>query len=264
LTSSGWAGHDRPPTMSPILRSILIGTGALALLAAINFHPLLSPKTPGMRAYRSLGLTVHALPRDEGEAAVIAHAILQQRDRVARALNAVEIDVEVILYPDRKALHRKTLGLAGYFLPDWFIGDNTRRYVLITSPANPGPAHSRESVVRAAVHEYVHVLTDRRNRHLSYWLKEGLALYLAEQTPGADSIRSARDITYEEYANPNALQFADVGGYTLAYTLIHYLEDTFGWDRVVGLTAAGATVSSVLGLTERDLFDNWKAYLQGI
>ena len=156
---------------------------------------------------------------------------------------------------------RPDIGLAGVFLPDWFIGDNTREYVLITSPAAPGPAHSRESVEQAAVHEYVHVLTDRRNKKLGYWFKEGIALYLAEQKPSRDSLRAVSHITWEEYSRPNALQFARVGGYSLAYTLIEYIIEEHGWEAVIQLVEPGAASTSILGYGERELFERWKAWL---
>jgi hypothetical protein len=146
-------------------------------------------------------------------------------------------------------------------LPDWFIGDNTRRYVLITSPAAPGPAHSRESIERAAVHEYVHVVTDRRNKELGYWLKEGFALYLAGQKPAREELRARSGISFEEFSRPSALQFAEVGGYQLAYGLIDYLTATYGWERAVALIESGATYQSVLGIDERQLFDAWKEHL---
>ena len=177
-----------------------------------------------------------------------------ESSRHCRPTNPKESDHHL---SDRAALKRKTLGLAGHFLPDWFIGRNTRDYVLITSPASPGPEHTRESVIQAAVHEYVHVLTDRRNPRLGYWLKEGIALYLADQRPEIQAIRATRDITLAEFSSPNAIQFANVGGYTLAYTLIAYLDEAYGWESVIALTAPGATYESVLGKDARSVFEEW-------
>jgi hypothetical protein len=189
---------------------------------------------------------------------VLAGRIASQSAAVVEALDGVDAEgVEIIVYPSRAALHRKTIGLIGLLLPDWFIGDNTRDYVLITSPAAPGPAHTRETIERAAVHEYVHVMTDRRHRELGYWLKEGIALYLAGQAPDAAEVRRHSDLTYEEFANPSALQFAEVGGYALAFTMIEYLVANYGWSAVVRLVDPEATYESVLGITERELYDQW-------
>ncbi len=234
----------------------------IALAALVNFAPMASLGMPGMKEYRSHGMRVLAMPGDQADAERLAARIERQAGAVAQALGMADTaGIGIIVYPSRKDLHRKTIGFAGAFLPDWFIGDNTREWVLISSPSNPGPAHSRESIEQAAVHEYVHVLTDRVNKSLGYWLKEGIALYLAGQEPSVESIRSYADLRWEEYSKPNALQFADVGGYTLAHALIQYIIERYGWDAVVSLVPAGASTESILGLSPRALFDEWKSWL---
>ncbi len=234
----------------------------IALAAIVNFAPMASLGMPGMKEYRIHGMRVLAMPGDQADAERLAARIERQAGAVGQALGMADnAGIGIIVYPSRKDLHRKTIGFAGAFLPDWFIGDNTREWVLISSPANPGPAHSRESIEQAAVHEYVHVLTDRVNKGLGYWLKEGIALYLAGQEPSVESIRSYADLSWEEYSKPNALQFAEVGGYTLAHALIQYIVERYGWESVVSLVPAGASMEAKLGLSPRALFDDWKAWL---
>lgn len=245
-------------------RRVLMVLTVIAIAAAVNFLPMITPMVPGMESYSYSGITVHAMEKDADEAEVIAARVAEASEGLRKALK-METEhnepIEIIVYPNRKALHRKTIGLAGYFLPAWFIGDNTRKYVLITSPAEPGPAHSRESIIQASVHEYVHLLTDRRNKKMGYWLKEGFALYLAEQKPSRASVAAVRDITWEEYANPSAIQFAEVGGYSLAYNLLEYLITGYGWEKVVELIEPGASYKSVFGVEERELFEEWKEQL---
>ena len=205
-------------------KKIVMIISVLALIAAVNFLPMATFKVPCMETYNFSGIDVHAMEKDAEEAQIIAARIKEQSGRLQRALNMESEHneaIEIIVYPNQKALHRKTIGLAGYFLPAWFFGDNTKKYVLITSPAEPGPVHSRESIIQASVHEYVHLLTDRRNKKLGYWLKESFALYLAEQKPSRESVASRREITWEEYANPSAIQFSNLGGYILAYDLLY-------------------------------------------
>lgn len=238
---------------------------AIALAALVNFAPMASLGMPGMKEYRYHGMRVLAKPGDQADAERLASRIERQAGAVAEALGMEDTEgIGIIVYPSRKDLHRKTIGFAGAFLPDWFIGDNTKDWVLITSPANPGPSHSRESIEQAAVHEYVHVLTDRVNKGLGYWLKEGIALYLAGQEPSTESIRSYAGIRWEDYSTPSALQFAEVGGYTLAHALIQYIVERYGWDAVVSLVPADADMEAVIGIGPRALFDEWKARLQAL
>lgn len=247
--------------MKAVLRIVLIVFASVAVLVAINFAPMVSLKTPAMREYTAHGLTVWAAPTDVDEVEPLAARVASQSAAVVEALDGVDASgVEIIVYPNRDALKRKTFGLAGMLmLPDWFIGRNTTDYVLIASPGEPGPAHTRESIVQASVHEYVHVMTDRRHREMGYWMKEGIALYLAGQVPDESAVRRHSDLTWAEFSSPNAMQFAEVGGYTLAYTMIEYLIDRYGWDAVVGLVDPQASYESVLGVTERELFDEWIA-----
>jgi len=247
--------------MNKPLLIVFLTASVITLAAIVNFIPMVSLKVPGMKEYSFHGITVYAKDNDAPEAQRVAERIYRSSPEVVAALGAEDAAVKVILYPDQKALHRKTIGLAGIFLPSWFIGDNTREYVLITTPAAPGPSHTRESVEQAAVHEYVHVLTDRHNKKLGYWFKEGIALYLAEQKPSRENLRAASPITWEEYSRPSALQFARVGGYSLAYTLIEYIVEKHGWGAVIELINPGVTSESVLGCDDRELFEGWKTWL---
>ena len=236
--------------------------GALVVIGMINFAPLVSRKTPGMKHYTAEGISVYAHPRDAEEVERITEKIAGSRDRIAASFRGADTEgIEVIIYPNRAALKRKTIGLAGLLLPDWYIGKNTSDLVLITSPAQPGPAHTRQSVEQAAVHEYVHVLTDRQNKGMGYWLKEGFALYLAGQEPDPADVLGNRDITYEEFSTPNAVQFAEVGGYSLAYTMMEYLETQYGWDRVLDFLEPGKDFAEVTGRSEREFFEEWKTWL---
>jgi hypothetical protein len=240
--------------------------GALVLIGMINFTPMVSLKTPGMQAYESHGITVFAEREDEEEVEKIAGRIAESSARVAGSLGDADTEkIDVIIYPTSAALKRKTIGLVGMLLlPDWYIGKNTSDHVLITSPAKPGPQHTRESIEQAAVHEFVHVLTDRRNKTMGYWLKEGFALYLADQRPSIEAIRAERDITWEEYSKPNAIQFAEVGGYTLAFTLLQYLEEEYGWDTVLKFLEPENTFLSVTGKEKREVFEEWKNWLGSV
>ncbi len=240
--------------------------GLLVALIAVNFIPMAWLHTPGMNEYEMSGITTYAVSSDKQAAEAIADRVASSQDRILQAMGNIDTSgIDIIVYPDRSALKRKTLGFAGILLlPDWFIGRNTMNSVLITSPQAPGPEHTYESVVQAAVHEYVHVLTYRVNRNLDHWLMEGIAVYLAQQVPSDGMVRdTAEAITYERFAKTNSIQFANVGGYALSYTLIAYIEETYGWDKVMALIEPGATYESVLGRSKRDVFEAWRSHLLG-
>jgi hypothetical protein len=57
------------------------------------------------------------------------------------------------------------------------------------------------------------------------------------------------------------LQFAEVGGYHLAYHMMEYLTERYGWERVLELTEPGASWERVLGANKRTVFGEWRRSL---
>jgi len=248
--------------MKKMLKVVFVLLGMIILLALINFVPLASLKTRNMQSVVIDGIHVYAEPKDFANAERIVSNIIVSSNKIHKALGMnEEQDIELFIYPDRKALHRKTIGFAGFFLPDWYIGRNNTESVFITSPSEPGPQHTRESIEKAAVHEYVHAMTDRRNKRMGYWMKEAFALYLAEQVPQLSSVRGSDDITFAEYKTQNPMEFANVGGYSLSYTYMEFLIEEIGWERVLGFLDSNKTFEEITGQKEEDVFQQWKNWL---
>jgi hypothetical protein len=251
--------------LKTILKTAVIVLGAVMVLALINFSPLMSLKTRTMQSYTIDGIQVYAEQKDLSNAERIVSEIKKSSNRIHGALGIKEDQkIGLYLYPDRKVLHRKTIGFAGWFLPDWYIGRNSMENVFITSPSEPGPEHSRESIEKAAVHEYVHAMTDRQNRNMSYWMKEAFALYLAEQEPELSSLRANSQITFTEYKTQNPMEFATVGGYSLSYNYMQYLVEQIGWERVLGFLNPDKTFEYITGIKEEVFFRQWKQSLSDI
>lgn len=153
--------------MKRVVRYFLTAAVVLVALVAINFLPMLTQFVPGMQRNTYNGIVVYARQSDGRDAWRIAERISSSGLKVPEAPGATETDpIEVVVYPNRAALARKTLGLVGMLLPSWYVGTNTTDRVLVVSPSAPGPAHTRESVEQAALHEYARVLAYRSNREL--------------------------------------------------------------------------------------------------
>jgi len=242
--------------MKKMLKVVLVLLGMIILLALINFVPLASLKTRNMQSVVIDGIHVYAEPKDFAHAERIVSNIIVCSNKIHKALGMnEEQDIELFIYPNRKALHRKTIGFAGFFLPDWYIGRNNTESVFITSPSEPGPQHTRESIEKAAVHEYVHAMTDRQNKRMGYWMKEAFALYLAEQAPQLSSIQGSDDITFAEYKTQNPIEFANVGGYSLSYSYMEFLIEDLGF------LVPNKTFEEITGQKEEEMFQQWKNWL---
>jgi hypothetical protein len=113
-------------TMTVLFRNVVCVFGIFVIAALVNFAPMLTLRMPGMEEYSFYGMRVVAKPSDKADAERVAARIEKQAGTVAAALGITQsTEIGVIVYPSRKDLHRKTIGFAGAFLPDWFIGDNT-------------------------------------------------------------------------------------------------------------------------------------------
>jgi len=245
--------------MRKVIKGIGYVLGLIIVLALINFLPLASLKTRKMQRYTIEGITVYAEQKDSSNAERIVSKIQISSHQIHEALGIQDgQNIGLYMYPDRKTLHRKTIGFAGWFLPDWYIGRNSSENVFITSPSEPGPKHSRESIEKAAVHEYVHAMTDRQNRNMGYWMKEAFALYLADQEPDLSTLRANSQITFAEYKTQNPMEFANVGGYSLAFNYMQFLVEEIGWERVLGFLTPGKTFEDITGRKEEVVFQQWK------
>ncbi|MDZ7794235.1 MAG: hypothetical protein U5P10_11280 [Spirochaetia bacterium] len=57
------------------------------------------------------------------------------------------------------------------------------------------------------------------------------------------------------------MQFAKVGGYSLAYKMMEYLETQYGREKVLGFLTPGTTYEDVTGNLKQEFFTQWKEWL---
>ena len=62
-------------------KRIVMIISVLALIAAVNFLPMVTFKVPGMETYNFSGIDVHAMEKDAEEAQIIAARIKEQSGR---------------------------------------------------------------------------------------------------------------------------------------------------------------------------------------
>ena len=229
----------------------------------IMIWPVLQLKTAGMKCLR--GEWIDVWYEDEREAAedLFQYADLQVRG-IAEKLGFTEKqNVSIYIYDSQKTMQSKKYGWIAPLLGlDWYIGDNIGTNVILTSPANPGKEHSYNSVREALPHEIVHAYISVINPKIALWLTEGCALYL---TNGEDFrmeyLEEYGIPSYEETMTGSPLVFAKCNGYQFAHTYIEYLDRTYGWDRVMALLKT-EDYEAVFGKTRREIYDEWKRYLE--
>lgn len=172
-------------------------------------------------------------------------------------------DVHVFIYDNQKTMQEKKYGLIGPMLGlDWYIGDNMGTNVILTSPANPGPAHTYEEIKEAVLHEIVHAYISVINPNIHLWLNEGMALYLSNGEKFSSTILDDMAIpSFKAIQTKNPITFSNIGGYTFAHTYIEYLDKEYGWNKVLKLIKT-EDYETVFGKTQKEIYEEWAKYIK--
>lgn len=235
----------------------------IIVILCLQFVPMLSFRTLSMVEQKIEGFNVFYEPDDKIMPGILVKELILNRKIIEHSLNRSTNEViNLYIYPSIISFHVKRFGtVVGILLPEWIIGDNTSNDILIVSPLRPGKQHSYESIIKACVHEYVHVLSYRINPEIDKWLKEGLAVYLSGQKPQKGLLST---ISSSDFSNINGLRFADIGGYQLSYYLVEYITINYGFNKVIELVITGSDYNKVFNKDKRVIFNEWMKYLSVI
>jgi hypothetical protein len=173
--------------------------------------------------------------------------------------------IRIYIYDSQSTMQQKKYGLIGAALGlDWYIGDNIKSDVILTSPANPGELHDYEDVKKAALHEIVHAYNYLINKDMTYWVDNGLAGYLSGQEPAYQMCTYSPIPTLEQTRVKGLtapIKFANYGGYEYSYAYIEYLTDTYSWEKVRDFAKSG-DYEGEFGLSEGQVYDGFAEYVK--
>lgn len=243
---------------------LIIGTTLLCIFAiiVINFIPTCKLKTNNMTKIEGNWINVYY--ENEKEAAEdVFNLADKETGQIANKLGfSKKENVNIYIYDQQNTMQKKKYGLIGPMLGlDWYIGDNIGTDVILTSPANPGPAHDYHSIKNAVVHEIIHAYISVKNPNIQLWLTEGMALYLSNGEPFYKDILNSMEIpTYSDTKTRNPIRFSNCGGYTFAHTYIEYLDVTYGWDKVCELIVS-EDYEGIFNKKQEDIYYEWVEYI---
>lgn len=248
--------------MRKIKKGLFTILSVFVIAVVINFIPAFSFKTANMKELCGSWITVYYENEESAAEDVWAYANTETA-YVAKKLGFSECpDVNVYIYDRQSTMQTKKYGYIAPLLGlDWYIGDNIGTNVILTSPANPGKVHDYDNNKYAVLHEIVHAYVGTINRNIDLWLTEGCALYLSNGAPFyKEYIQDMGIPTYRDTCSNNPLIFSNCGGYTYAHTYIEYLENTYGWDRVLELIET-ENYEECLGKSRKDIYNEWVSYV---
>jgi len=169
----------------------------------------------------------------------------------------------VYIYMRQSSLHIRKAGYLTLLVPlDWYIGDNKKDIVLIVSPNSENRMHNENSILEAAIHEFVHTVNYQINPQLPYFLDNGVATYLSGQKPYNDFAQYLEipDIDYLEIENQK--KFGETDGYFLSYTFIEFLDLKYGWEAVIDLINGELTYDEIFSKGKEQIYYEWKEYVE--
>lgn len=239
--------------------------GLLLFLIAvliINFIPTFHLKTSGMKMLSGNWGNVYYETEEAAAKDVFQYADDATED-IAKKLGFKEKqDINVYIYDYQSKMQRKKYGFIAPLLNlDWYIGDNIRTNVILTSPANPGEVHDYDNNKYAVLHEIVHAYISVINEDIDLWLTEGTALYLSNGEPFYKKYIEDNGIpTYKNTCSNNPLTFSNCGGYAFAHTYIEYLDLTYGWEKVLSLIET-EDYEECFGKSKEKIYEEWVSYI---
>lgn len=250
----------------PLPRFVKIGmivAGIAALLVAINFIPVVFLKTIGMNKLTGTYITVY-YEKEEAAARDVFERANAESQRVAEKLGFHSPEpIRMYIFDKQSTFKTKKYGYVALLLNlDWYIGDNRKTNVLLTSPANPGKVHHYEEVKEASIHEMVHAYNSLLNQDMPLWVNEGTALYLSNGAPRQDLYSTSYYVpSVKQTRTSSPVEFADMGGYEFAHTYIEYLDKTYGWEKVLLFLKEGS-FEGAFGVGEESVHDAWVEFLK--
>jgi len=166
--------------------------------------------------------------------------------------------INIIIFPSVKEF-QKEYNLSNYSAGIVGTAVNNRT-IGIVSPLNPGPVHSYNSILKIAVHEFVHISTNRINTNIPNWLNEGISLFEAKQI---NPVHIKKLIKANQIPSISALEinFYNNFGYSVSGTIVEYIVSDYNYDRLVNLIKNPNNIQTVFGVNKSEFSSNWKSYV---
>lgn len=244
-------------------KRIIIAAGVILALIVVQTLPVFMMAPIGSKTLKDDAIRLTYQPGDEEGAQEVFNLLKEKSAAIYDKMDYKRTDpINVYLYKSQKSLAIREAGLITLaFAPKWHIGDSHNGNIMMVSPNTPVETHTHDSILTATLHELVHSINYRINPDLSYFWDNGLATYLAEQVPNTSYYDPNVIPSLDDMHTDNGLKFGNMGGYAYSYFYIQYLDQTYGWEKVVAYAKGESDYKGIFGKTEEDLYADWIQYL---
>jgi len=247
------------------LSLLLAGTLLANQLIAQNPLPLFK-ETPHF--------SVHCMANDQDAADKILAKAEQNFAQLTQLFNhTYSTKITLNVFPSIQAFH----AFLGFEVtpngqssaPAWLINSNdpTDHSFSTVALTNPGTYHTADSILRFNISGMTDLfIKDAYKNTIPWWLVMGVGLWITKyvnyQTRLETLAKNHDQIpTLSQLNTVNAIEFDKHHGFACSYSLVEFINTTWGWDKVVALLANYAEIKNVLGIDEETLRTQWINYL---
>ncbi len=246
---------------TPLRIALIIATVVVALLI-IQSLPVFILMPFGAQAYDDPDFVVYYEAGDAAGARevfdLVKSSMAELKQRMA---DQPDSKLTIYVYKAQSSVWIRKYGLATMLIaPTWYIGDTVGGVVRIVSPNTAVPRQTHDTILGAVLHEIVHSINYHKNPRLTYFWDNGLATYIAGQTPTHVTYLGMPSLA--DTHTSNEIKFGNMGGYDYSYSYIEYLDAKYGWEKVIEYAAGGRTYEQVFGATEQQIYDAWAETLK--
>lgn len=167
----------------------------------------------------------------------------------------------IYIYSDPASFH---VAIGRPDASDYTVGTAGDGTIKMVSPIN-SRTHSYEEMLKVAVHEFAHIVVSQINPDyisIPIWLNEGVATYEAHQEPKQLGVSKYPTLKYPTLDELSAYDqsFSDLDGYSYSYTLVSFLVDEYGWEKIRALIDSYSDIEAILGVPENEFHALWTIY----
>ncbi|GIM29277.1 hypothetical protein CPJCM30710_19430 [Clostridium polyendosporum] len=250
--------------MNKKFKALLMTISCILILSVIQTIPAFILKPIGAKELKGKNVIIYYQTKDEKGAKEVYQVLENTVGEIREKLEFNSIKpTKVYLYGNQKSLWIRKYGLITTLgAPEWYVDDNKGDKVLIVSPYVNIKGHNHDSILSAATHELVHTINYQINPKLSYWNDNGVANFLAKQSPPQGFTKYNSIPTIDDMKSENQKRFGDIGGYQYSYTYIEFLNNAYGWNKVLELINGKKTYTEIFSKSEHDIYNEWLEFLK--
>ncbi len=249
----------------------------LNILSIVIFICLTIPQTVGQNTdslileKESQHFAFYSTPGDIEVLDSLAITLEKNYTRITDRLGIqINKKITVKVFPDLKSFH---VAINYPDAPDWVVGSSNGDELMMVSPLNPGSIHTYASLMQVIVHEFVHIAVseargDQGWTTIPRWLNEGYAQYEAGQINDKirnlvkSSLTDKTPPTWTQLDTASVMEFGKMNGYGLSVSIVEFLVDNYGIDKLVLLIKEPEKIEIIYGLPINILEKQWIEYVE--